>query len=152
MNIRVWTLLFAALLTACGGAPDAAEQGGSEQSAAAPAAGHEKAAVDATEMDVEALSAKLNAGEDIYLLDVRNPDELKEYGMIAGAVNIPLGELEAHLAEVPKDKPIVTYCMRGGRASRAAKILRENGYTEPIEYGGITAWKEAGKPVVQPSE
>ena len=110
------------------------------------------AAPAAVEMDVESVAARLDAGEDIFLLDVRNPDELEEHGMIAGAVNIPIDQLEARLSEVPKDKEIVTYCMRGGRASTAADILREAGYTEPIEYGGITAWKEAGKPVVQPGE
>jgi len=71
--------------------------------------------------------------------------------MIAGAVNIPIDELESRVAEVPKDKPIVTYCMKGGRASRAAEILREAGYDQPIQYGGITAWKEAGNEVVQPA-
>jgi rhodanese-related sulfurtransferase len=103
-------------------------------------------------MDVESVAARLEAGEDIYLLDVRNPDELEEHGMIAGAINIPIDQLQARLSEVPRDKEIVTYCMRGGRASTAADILREAGYTEPIEFGGITAWKEAGKPVVQPGE
>jgi rhodanese-related sulfurtransferase len=110
------------------------------------------AAPAAVEMDVESVASRLDAGEDIFLLDVRNPDELEEHGMIAGAVNIPIDQLEARLSEVPKDKEIVTYCMRGGRASTAADILREAGYTEPIEFGGITAWKEAGKPVVQPGE
>ena len=112
----------------------------------------EPAAPAAVEMDVESVASRLDAGEDIFLLDVRNPDELEEHGMIAGAVNIPIDQLEARLSEVPRDKEIVTYCMRGGRASTAADILREAGYTEPIEYGGITAWKEAGKPVVQPGE
>ncbi len=124
----------------------------SSEPAAETAAAQEQAAPAAVEMDVESVAARLDAGEDIYLLDVRNPDELKEYGMIAGAINIPVDQLEARLSEVPKDKEIVTYCMRGGRASRAADILRAAGYTEPIEYGGITAWKEAGKPVVQPGE
>jgi rhodanese-related sulfurtransferase len=122
-----------------------------EPAAEAPAA-EEQAAPAAVEMDVEAVAAKLEAGEDIYLLDVRNPDELEEHGMIAGAINIPIDQLQARLSEVPRDKEIVTYCMRGGRASTAADILREAGYTEPIEFGGITAWKEAGKPVVQPGE
>ncbi len=146
MNARVLLLVFAALLLACsGGAPETAEQAPAE-----PASSHAPVAVEAVEMDVEALAAKLEAGEPVYLLDVRNPDELVEHGMIAGSVNIPIDDLESRLAEVPKDVPIVTYCMRGGRASRAAKLLRENGYVEPIEFGGITAWKEAGKPVVQP--
>jgi len=120
--------------------------------AAETAAVEEPAAPAAVEMDVESVAARLDAGEDIYLLDVRTPEELEEHGMIAGAVNIPIDQLEARLSEVPKDKEIVTYCMRGGRASSAADILREAGYTEPIQFGGITAWKEAGKPVVQPGE
>ncbi|MBI1357709.1 MAG: rhodanese-like domain-containing protein [Acidobacteria bacterium] len=143
-----WTIPMAALLAlaACGGSAPPAEQ------AEAPAATehHEAAATEATEMDVAALKQRLDNGEDIFLLDVRNPGELVEHGMIAGAVNIPVDQLEARLAEVPKDKPIVTYCMRGGRASRAAETLREAGYNEPIEFGGITAWKEAGYEVVQP--
>ena len=152
MNVRILTLLLAAILMACsGGAPESAEQSAAEPPAEQPSS-HAPVEVDAVEMDVEALAAKLEAGEDVYLLDVRNPDELEEHGMIAGSVNIPIDQLEERLAEVPKDKAVVTYCMRGGRASRAAKLLRENGYSEPIEYGGITAWKEAGKPVVQPGE
>ncbi|MCB9383784.1 MAG: rhodanese-like domain-containing protein [Bryobacterales bacterium] len=130
----------------CTSAPDPAAQAPAEHVGAA----HEAVAAKATEMDPAAVKAKLDAGEDIYLLDVRNPDELEEHGMIAGAVNIPIDQLEARLAEVPKDKEIVTYCMKGGRASRAADILRSAGYEKPIEFGGITAWKEAGNPVVQP--
>lgn len=42
--------------------------------------------------------------------------------------------------------------MRGGRASRAEELLRENGYEAPIETGGILEWKEKGHPVVQPGE
>jgi adenylyltransferase/sulfurtransferase len=127
-------------------AEPAAETAAPEPAAAsqAPAAG------EVHEVDVAALKQKLDAGEDIYLLDVRNPDELVEHGMIPGAVNIPIDQLEARLSEVPKDKPIVTYCMRGGRASRAAETLRSNGYDQPIESGGITAWKEAGYEVVPP--
>ncbi len=125
-----------------------------EPAAEAPApeaaSSHDPVETAATEMDAAALQARLDAGEDVYLLDVRNPDELEEHGMIAGAVNIPVDELETRLAEVPKDKPIVTYCMRGGRASRAAELLLSNGYEQPIEFGGITAWKEAGNAVVQP--
>jgi rhodanese-related sulfurtransferase len=45
--------------------------------------------------------------EDIFFLDVREPNELEETGTIKGYVNIPLGELEARLKEVPKDKRIL---------------------------------------------
>ncbi len=140
-----FAILLAVLCWGCSGGAPSAEPVAEE--------GHEvQASPDSVEMDVESLSARLDAGEEIYLLDVRNPDELEEHGMIAGAVNIPMGELEARLGEIPLDKTIVTYCMRGGRASRAAELLHGAGYEKPIEYGGITAWKEAGKPVVQPGE
>ena len=54
--------------------------------------------------DVEAL---LEKGE-IFFLDVREPKELAELGTLEGYVNIPLGEIEQRLDEIPKDKPIVT--------------------------------------------
>jgi sulfur-carrier protein adenylyltransferase/sulfurtransferase len=143
MTRTILAMILAIGCWACSATEPAAQTTEAVESAAAPAA---------VEMDVEAVAARLEAGEDLYLLDVRTPEELVEHGMIAGAVNIPIDQLEARLSEVPKDKEIVTYCMRGGRASTAADILREAGYTEPIAYGGITAWKEAGKPVVQPGE
>jgi adenylyltransferase/sulfurtransferase len=145
------TVLWIVLALAVWGCAPATETAAQAPAAAEPAASHEPVQTDATEMDAVALKKRLDAGEDIYLLDVRNPDELVESGMISGAVNIPIDNLEARIAEVPKDKPIVTYCMRGGRASRAAEMLRKHGYTQEIEYGGITAWKEAGNPVVEPA-
>lgn len=54
--------------------------------------------------DVEAM---LEKGE-IFFLDVREPKELAELGTLEGYVNIPIGEIEKRLAEIPKDKPIVT--------------------------------------------
>ena len=85
----------------------------------------------------------------MYLLDVRRPEELVEHGAIEGYVNIPIDDLEGRVSEVPKDRKVVVYCMRGGRAGRGADLLAKNGHTG-IEFGGITEWKEAGLPVVQP--
>lgn len=147
MNRTILAMILAIGCWGCSATEPAAEAPATE----APAAAAQTAPAPVV-MDVEQVAARLEAGEDIYLLDVRTPEELKEHGMIAGAVNIPIDELQARLAEVPKDKEIVAYCMRGGRAETAAGILREAGYTEPIQTGGITAWKEAGKPVVQPGE
>ena len=112
---------------------------------------HAKAeAADAIEMNVESLKQRLDAGEDVFVLDVRSPQELEQEGLIEGSLNIPIDDLDSRLAEVPKDKPLAIYCHRGGRASSAAALLREKGYTEPIEYGGISAWKEKGYPVAYP--
>jgi rhodanese-related sulfurtransferase len=64
---------------------------------------------------------------DVLILDVRNPDEAKD-GMIKGAVLIPDEELQARMAEVPKDKRIVTHCLTGIRAEMAYHKLKDAGY------------------------
>ena len=46
--------------------------------------------------------------KNVFFLDVREPDEIKKLGSVPGYVNIPLGELEKRLKEVPKDKLIIT--------------------------------------------
>ncbi len=84
----------------CGAAP---EEGTAVDVAA------EQAAADPTELDVADVASRLAAGEDIFLLDVRTPEELENDGVIAGYNHIPIEELEARLDEVPRDKPIVAY-------------------------------------------
>ena len=60
-------------------------------------------------LDVEALKKRLDAGEDVFLLDVREPAELEEIGTIEGHVNIPMDQLEARMSEIPKGRPVVLY-------------------------------------------
>ncbi len=62
-----------------------------------------------TELDVAGVAARLAADEDLFLLDVRTPEELQQDGAIEGYTHIPIDELESRLAEVPTDKPIVAY-------------------------------------------
>ena len=92
-----------------------------------------------------------NDTSKIFLLDVREPNELEETGAIKGHVNIPISQLEKRLREVPKNKIIVTYCMLGIRAGRAAEILEKNGF-EVFGSCGIVPWKEKGFPTVQPQK
>jgi len=89
------------------------------------------------------LSKALEDKTKVFLLDVREPAELEQAGIIDGYVNIPLGQLEARLKEVPKNKLIITMCMRGGRAGRAAAILEAAGY-EVYGSCGIVPYQEAG--------
>ncbi len=56
----------------------------------------------------EELEKYLKDGKNIFYLDVREPKEITELGSVPGYVNIPLGELEKRLKEVPKDKLIIT--------------------------------------------
>ena len=61
----------------------------------------------APRMTSDEVLARLEKG-DVFFLDVREPRELAELGTFEGYVNIPLGQLETRLDELPKDKPIVT--------------------------------------------
>lgn len=64
-------------------------------------------------------------------------------------MNIPLGQLESRLKEVPKDKTIITACARGVRAGKAVVILTKNGYNV-IGACGLNEWKAKNYPVVYP--
>lgn len=65
------------------------------------------AAPKAPRMTSDEVMERLEKG-DVFFLDVREPRELAELGTFEGYVNIPIGQLEQRLAEVPKDKPIIT--------------------------------------------
>jgi rhodanese-related sulfurtransferase len=83
----------------------------------------------------------------LHLLDVREQDEW-DAGHIDGAQHIPLGQLAARLAEVPKAQTVVAVCRSGSRSDRAAKGLRLGGFQAENLDGGVTAWSRAGLPLV----
>jgi rhodanese-related sulfurtransferase len=78
---------------------------------------------------------------DVLILDVRNPDEAAQ-GMIKGALLIPDEELVARLAEVPKNKRIVTHCLTGIRAEMAYHKLKEAGYNAAFLNNDIDIGKD----------
>jgi phage shock protein E len=74
------------------------------------------------------------------LVDVRTREEFAD-GHIQGAVNIPLSDLSARLAEIgPKTRPVVVYCFSGGRSRRAAQLLREAGFAQVSDLGAMSRW------------
>jgi len=80
---------------------------------------------------------------ETYFLDVRTGEEFL-LGAIPGAVNIPLDELRARLAEVPKDRFVMVYCGVGLRGYLAERILRQNGWTAVANLsGGYKTWEIA---------
>jgi rhodanese-related sulfurtransferase len=94
-------------------------------------------------------------GADL-VIDVREGDEYRE-GHIGGSVNIPRGLLEFIVSNDPalQDRAlsITLYCKTSGRAALAAKTLRDMGYLHVTSIaGGFDAWKQAGKPVAQPTQ
>jgi rhodanese-related sulfurtransferase len=87
--------------------------------------------------------------EKAVVVDVGESAEFAA-GHVAGARHVPLGQLEARLPEVVKNKalPVLMVCAAGGRAHRAAAQARKLGYeqAQPIA-GGLRAWKEANLPI-----
>ena len=88
------------------------------------------------------VAARLGAGEDLLLLDVREADEV-ETARIEGSRWLPLGEVEARSGELAewKERPIVAHCHHGGRSARACALLRAAGFHDVTNLaGGIEAW------------
>lgn len=83
------------------------------------------------------------------LVDVREASEFKE-GHIAGAINIPIRELPAKIATLPKDQPIIVYCKIGHRGAMAVLFLRGQGYNVRSISGGLDGWVAANLPIVKP--
>ncbi len=94
-----------------------------------------------TVIDSEELREKLAVNEDLYLLDVRQPDELLE-SKINGAVNIPLAEIfqPNGMDSIPTDKPVVIICGSGNRATIATYALAQEGIDFQVLEGGMKAW------------
>ena len=101
-----------------------------------------------TETDVKELKRKIDAKEDFFLLDVREPNEF-QIGRIPGSTLIPLGEVPQRVNEIPRDKEIVVHCKMGARSATAAAFLRQKGYTNVKNLkGGILDWSDKIDPSV----
>lgn len=116
--------------------------------------------VKAAKQEIENLSPQQAQDEiakgNITVIDIREPEEVKQNGKISGAVNAPRGMLEFyadpslpyHKPEFNKEKRIILYCASSGRSALAVKTLKEMGYTNIAHIdGGMNAWKAAGLPV-----
>jgi rhodanese-related sulfurtransferase len=112
----------------------------------------------------EVTAAELLALQEVGapIVDVREPDEFAD-GHLPGAVNIPRGLLEFEVDGHPavnyetaealshRERPVVLYCLSGGRSALAAEALKRLGFASPVSLaGGILHWADAGHPVVAP--
>jgi rhodanese-related sulfurtransferase len=94
------------------------------------------------------LQSRLSGGEQIVVIDVREPEEFAR-GKIPGAYTIPRGVLEMQVdGRLPREATVVLYCAGGGRSALAAKSLADMGY-DKVEnlQGGWSAWTNSGLPV-----
>jgi adenylyltransferase/sulfurtransferase len=101
-----------------------------------------------TEIDVRELKRKMDAKENFFLLDVREPNEY-QIGRIPGSTLIPLGEVPQRYQEIPKDREVVVHCKMGARSAKAAAFLRQQGFTSVKNLkGGILDWSDKIDPSV----
>ena len=102
---------------------------------------------DSFEVTVVELKAALDKGEDIFLLDVRTPEEYRQARVADANALIPYDVITQHLDELPADKDAYIYCIcRSGRRSGiATTALREAGYKHTYNVtGGVITWAGAG--------
>jgi len=95
------------------------------------------------------LSEKLRAGDDIQLIDVREPDE-NAFAKIEGARLIPLGQVVSRMNEIDPERETVVHCKGGVRSAKAIEALQQAGFKGDLANltGGITAWSNDVDPSV----
>jgi rhodanese-related sulfurtransferase len=102
------------------------------------------------EVSVGQLDSMLKTGAPApQLIDVRTTAEWRS-GRIAGAVHVPITELDARIAGLQLDaaRPIVAICRAAHRSVPAVRLLRQHGFKNPCQLqGGMLAWRQAGLPV-----
>ena len=97
--------------------------------------------IDFNEISVNELAHLIKNKKCVNLVDVRNPDEVKEFN-IEGSQFIPLPELEERIAEIDQTGPIFLICKSGKRSAKAAEILKTKGMNEITNViGGMDEWK-----------
>jgi rhodanese-related sulfurtransferase len=102
------------------------------------------------QIGVGELHGKMQAGEPVFLLDVRRPDE-HETARIQGSVLVPLDELPSRTDEIvsAEGAMIVAYCHHGVRSLSAAVLLERAGFQNVVSLrGGIDAWSREIDPAV----
>lgn len=112
-----------------------------------PAAGTAAAPVaEIPAVTVDEVKQRLDRGDDVVVLDVREPHEV-DIVRIEGSTVIPLGDLPNRLDELPRDKDLLVHCKMGGRSAKAVTLLREKGFDRAANVtGGILAWVDRIEP------
>jgi len=111
--------------------------------------GEEKPATTTTmaEIEPEELKRRLDAGENVFILDVREPHEYQICNLHGHL--IPLGDLPQRVGELDRETEIVVHCKLGGRSAKAVELLRTQGFRNVKNLtGGIMRWAEKVDPTM----
>ena len=97
-----------------------------------------------TNISVEELKARMDAGEKLNLIDVREPNEYQEFNI--GAKLVPLGKImsmQADELDDLKNEEVILHCRSGKRSATAALFLESMGFTNTVNVtGGVLAWQD----------
>jgi adenylyltransferase/sulfurtransferase len=100
------------------------------------------------QVSVRELKTRMDNGDDLLILDVREPFEY-QIANIGGKL-IPMNDVPARLGEIDRDREIVVQCKSGGRSQRVAEFLKQSGYTKVANLaGGILAWADQIDPTAK---
>ncbi len=101
------------------------------------------------EISARELKERLEAGEPLQIIDVRQPDEFA-FARIPNTKLIPLGEVISRMSEIDANCCTIIHCKMGGRSARAIEALRQAGFAGELLNlrGGITAWSNEVDPKV----
>lgn len=106
-------------------------------------------AIGQSKLSPAAFEAMLQKDSTVQLVDVRTPEEYQQ-GYIANAQNLNLydADFAQKIAKLDKTRPVMVYCAKGARSASAAEQLSKQGFPQVYDLeGGMTAWKQARKPV-----
>ena len=92
------------------------------------------------EISTTEVQIRLEAGEPLHLIDVREVAEVQE-GHIPGIVNIPLGTLPERVSELDQNKPYIMVCRSSARSGQATAFLESQGFDATNMVGGMLAWE-----------
>src|SRR4026208_773883 len=101
------------------------------------------------EITATELKERLDKGDDIQLIDVREDNEFA-FARIPNSVHIPLGQVLARMDEIDPKRETVVHCKMGGRSARAIEALQRSGFTGKLMNlnGGILRWSDDVDPSV----
>lgn len=96
------------------------------------------------DITVQELKERMDKGEQLHIIDVREPYEFEEFNI--GATLIPLGTMPDNLAKLAslKNEEVIVHCRSGARSGNAKLFLMDNGFTNVRNVlGGMLAWRDA---------
>ena len=101
------------------------------------------------EITATELKQRLDNGDNIQILDVREPVEVA-IGTIPNSIHIPLAQVLNRMSEIDSSRETVVHCKMGGRSARAIEALKRSGFTGKLTNlkGGIIAWSNEVDPSV----